>query len=80
MVYSGIFRTIDIFSKFQARYSGIAQDQFMLIMNLFRQIQVYLEIGLFRHITFHAYSGIFTKLHSWLHVSRNIFPHSGIFQ
>ena len=33
MVYSGIFRTIDLFSQFQARYSGITQEQFMLILN-----------------------------------------------
>ena len=34
MAYSGIFRTIDIFSLFQARYSGITQEQFMHILNL----------------------------------------------
>ena len=33
MVYSGIFRTILIFSQFQARYSGITQDPFMHILN-----------------------------------------------
>ena len=32
MVYSDIFRTIGIFSQFQARYSGITQEQFMLNM------------------------------------------------
>ena len=34
MAYSGIFRTVDIFSQFQARYSGITQEQFMHILNL----------------------------------------------
>ena len=34
MAYSGIFRTADIFSQFQARYSGIIQEQFMHILNL----------------------------------------------
>ena len=34
MAYSGIFRTVDIFSHFQARYSGITQEQFMHILNL----------------------------------------------
>ena len=31
--YSGIFITIDIFSQFQSRYSGISQEQFMYILN-----------------------------------------------
>ena len=34
MVYSDIFRTVDIFIQFQARYSGITQEQFMNILNL----------------------------------------------
>ena len=34
MTYSDIFRTIDIFSQFQARYSGNTQEQFMHILNL----------------------------------------------
>ena len=34
MASSGIFRTVDIFSQFQARYSGITQEQFMHILNL----------------------------------------------
>ena len=34
MAYSGIFRTGYIFSEFQAHYSGIAQEQFMHILNL----------------------------------------------
>ena len=33
MAYSGIFRTIDIFSQVQARYSGITQEQFIHILN-----------------------------------------------
>ena len=43
MDYSGIYRAIDIFSQFQARYSGITLEEFMHILNLFRQIQAYLE-------------------------------------
>ena len=31
---SGKFRTVEIFSQFQARYSGITQEQFMHILNL----------------------------------------------
>ena len=34
MGYLGIFRTIGMFSYFQTRYSGIAQEQFMHILNL----------------------------------------------
>ena len=34
MVYLGIIRAGDIFSQFQARYSGINQEQFMHILNL----------------------------------------------
>ena len=34
MVYSGTFRTLDIFSLFQAQYSGIATEQLMHILNL----------------------------------------------
>ena len=34
MAYSGIFRTADIFSQFQAHYSGITQEQFMHVLNL----------------------------------------------
>ena len=58
MVYSGKFKTVDIFSQFQACYSGFTQEQFMLDMltlNLFRHIQVYVKLWLikasiFRHI------------------------------
>ena len=35
MVYSGIFKTKDIFSQFQAYCSGTTQEQFMHILNLF---------------------------------------------
>ena len=34
MVHSGTFRTIYISSQFQARYSAITKEQFMLILNL----------------------------------------------
>ena len=34
MAYSGIFRTVGIFSQFQAHYSGITQKQFICILNL----------------------------------------------
>ena len=34
MVYSSIFRTTDIFSQFQAHYSGITHEQFMHTLNL----------------------------------------------
>ena len=34
MAYSGIFKTVDTFSQFQARYSGITQEQFMHILKL----------------------------------------------
>ena len=46
MVYSGIFRTGDIFSQFEALYSGITQEQFMIFWTLFSQIQAYLELWL----------------------------------
>ena len=36
MAYSGIFRTVVIFSQFQANYSGITQEQFMHILNLIK--------------------------------------------
>ena len=34
LVYLAIFRTIGKFSQFQARYSGITQDQFVFILAL----------------------------------------------
>ena len=78
MIYSGIFRTIDMFSQFQARYSSITQKQFMLILSL---IQADIsKTGLFRRVMFHAYSDIFTKFYSWLHLWMNTCPYSGIFQ
>ena len=78
MTYSGIFRTIDIFSQFHGRYSGITQEQFMHILNLNIEDSGMFRT-LFRHKMFYTYSGMFTKLHSWLHLSRNIYLHSGIF-
>ena len=60
IAHSGIFRTIDIFSQFQARYSGVTQEQFMQILNLiqtdssiFRTL-AYLGTQYFTHIQ--AYS------------------------
>ena len=47
MVYSGIFRTIDLFSQFQARFSGITQEQFMLILNF-----VQANSGIFRTLAY----------------------------
>ena len=41
MVYPGTFRTVDIFNQFQARCSGITQEQFMHILNV---------LSRFRHI------------------------------
>ena len=77
MAYSGILRTVNIFSQFQASYSEITQEQFiMYVLNCsgrFRHIQ---NSCLFRHVMFHAYSGAFTKLR----LSRNICPHSGMHQ
>ena len=64
MAYSHIFRTIDIFSQFKARYSGITQEQFMHILNLTGKFRHILKFDLFRYVIFHAYSGIFAKLHS----------------
>ena len=47
MAYSAIFRTIDIFSQFQARSSGITQDQFMLIPNLIQA-----DSGIFKNLAY----------------------------
>ena len=46
MAYSGIFRTIDIFSQFLACYSGITQEQFQHILNLIQA-----DSGIFRTLT-----------------------------
>ena len=78
MAYSVIFRSIDIVSgtlfKYDARaiyaYSGFYLGRFSHIQNFV----------LFRYLMPHAYSGIFTKLHSQLNLSTNICPHSAIFQ
>ena len=78
VVYSGIFRTIDIFSQFQARNSGTTQEQFMINMLTLNSEP---DSGIFKSgLSRHACSGIFTKLHSWLHLSRNTFQNSGMFQ
>ena len=42
---SGIFRTIDIFSQFQARYRGITQEEFMHILCIY-QIVAFMAINL----------------------------------
>ena len=45
--YSSKFRTVDMFSQFQAHSSGITQEQFMHILNLLGrliQIHAYLEL------------------------------------
>ena len=42
MAYLGIFRTGNIFSQLQTHYSGITQDQFLLILNL-----IYAESDIF---------------------------------
>ena len=47
MAYPGIFRTVDIFSQFQAHYSGITQEQFIYTLNL---IQV--ESGVIRTLAY----------------------------
>ena len=47
MAYSGIFRTVGLFSQFRARHSGITQEQIMYILNL---IQV--DSGIFRTLAY----------------------------
>ena len=47
MAYSDIFRTGDIFSQFQAHYSGITQEQFMDILNLIQA-----DSGIFRTLAY----------------------------
>ena len=46
MAYSGIFRTVYIFSQFQTHYSGITQ-QFMRILNL-----IWTDSGIFRTLAY----------------------------
>ena len=76
MPYSGIFSTVGIFRQFQAHDSGIIQEQFTHILKtLLRQIQAQ-KSGSFRQVSFHPYSGMFTKSH----ITRHICSHSGIFQ
>ena len=47
LAYSGIFRTRDIFSQFQAHYSGTTQEQFIHILNL-----VFAGTGTFRTLAY----------------------------
>ena len=47
MAYSGIFRTGDIFSQFQAHYSGITQEQFIHTLNF-----VYADPGISKTLTY----------------------------
>ena len=47
MAYSGIFGTVDIFSQFQAHYSGITQEQLMHILNL-----IYVDSSIFRTLAY----------------------------
>ena len=72
-VYSGIFRTVDKFSQFHARYSGAIHADSEPYLGRVMHIS---NPGLFRHVMFYSYSGIFTKFH----ISRHVCPHSGIFQ
>ena len=47
VAHSGIFRTVDIFSQFQAGYSGITLEQFMHILNL-----ILADSGTFRTLVY----------------------------
>ena len=86
MVCSAIFRTIDTFSQFQARYSGITQ-----VWTLSRQIQVYLAyLGklwliqarnvsrIFRHI--HKFTYLVASIEEYLPTFGYISLNSGIFR
>ena len=48
MSYSGIFKTRDIFSRFQARYviQGLLKSNLGMFWTIFRKIQAYLELWL----------------------------------
>ena len=63
MAYSGIFRIADIFSQFQTKAIHAYSEPYL---SRFRH--TYNTSGLFRHVMFHAYSGIFTKLHILGHI------------
>ena len=85
--YSSIFRTIDIFKLFQARCSGITQEQFMHIPNLIRQIQAYLQLWLiwarnvshkFRYI--HKVAFLVTLTEEYLLILGYVLVDSGIFR
>ena len=67
MAYSGIFRTVDIFSQFQTLLKSIHAYSEPYLSKL-RPI---LNSGLYRHAIFHAYSSIFTKLHISGHICPN---------
>ena len=86
MAYSSIFRSIDIFSQFQTRYSGITQEQFLHILNLiqadsgiFRTL-VYLGTQCFTHIQAYSrsfildytYRGIFAYIRAYFSRFRHI--------
>ena len=47
MADSGVFRTVEIFSQFQARYSGITQEQFMHVLNL-----IWADSGILRTLAY----------------------------
>ena len=76
MAHSKIFRTIDISSLFQARYSGINQEQFLHILN-FVQVDSGIARNLadlvtycFRHIQVnyiprYIYIGIFVHIQAY---------------
>ena len=70
--HSGTFRNVDIFSQFHTGYSGTQEA----IYAYSEPRLAYLEPWLIRHVMFHAYLSIFTKLN----ISRNICQHQGIFQ
>ena len=59
MAYSGIFRTGDIFSEFLAHYLGIAQEQFMHILNL-----IFADPGIFRTLA-HLDTECFTHIQAY---------------
>ena len=86
MPYSEIFRTIDISSLFQARYSGINQEQFWHILSLVQadsgivRTLAYLGTNCFRHIQAYSrsyipgyiYLGIFVRILAYFSISKCI--------
>ena len=86
MAHSKVFRTIDISSLFQARYSGINQEQFLHILN-FVQVDSGLARNLadlgtycFRHIQAYSrsyipgyiYLGIFVHIQAYFTIFKCI--------